>query len=237
VRARALIAFSLFAGCHRASPPPSCAALLAVASEGSCHEGEARLAAARETLANGEPACLRVLADAEGHDRTVTAVLVAEAFDPAWLADPSPRVRRAAVSSLAVSPRPDGLALARGALADPAAEVRAEALGVIARLGPPATAVEAAVAPLTADASPAVRGAAASALAAVKARGADDRLLALLDDPSEDVRVRAVYAVKELRLQAARAPLVRLREEPRPRVRDAAVLALGVLDRPGESSP
>ncbi len=108
--------------------------------------------------------------------------------------DPEPRVREAALASLATGPSPDALAAAEANLADDRwSFVKVQAIALMARAGASAD-VDHALGQALQDASARVRGGAVIALGQRRAASLAKDVRARLDDASEDTDVRAAAA-------------------------------------------
>jgi len=137
----------------------ACTTLLRVASAGSCHAAEQRLAAALQASAALGPAraaCLARLALSQARDRAITGVLLAQAPElPLWLGAPEAELRAVAVEALVQVPAEVGIPAALVALRDLTPGVRAAALHALARLAAPAdVVVRVAVRPATSIGKP-----------------------------------------------------------------------------------
>jgi hypothetical protein len=152
----------------------------------------------------GDHAAAQRIADAIAHDtdwpvRAHAAELGAQLDDArAALAaaahDPEPRVREAAMASLARSPAPDGVRAALEVLAgDPWPFVRTQAVALLAAAAP-AGGVDDALGAALADPSARVRGGAVLALGKHRSMAWRDKVRARLGDTGEDTDVRAEAA-------------------------------------------
>jgi HEAT repeat protein len=119
-------------------------------------------------------------------------------------ADPEPRVREAALRTIAAARARSGEAAARARLADdPWTFVRTAAAGALASL-PPSPTAEESLAKALSDRSPRVRAAAVGALAAHRATAKAPALVERIDDAKEDIEVK-VAAARALGQMCARS--------------------------------
>jgi HEAT repeat protein len=108
--------------------------------------------------------------------------------------DPEPRVREAAMQSMATTLVPGAVDAARGVLAaDAWSFVKVQAIAVLGR-AQPSPELDAALAGTLKDASPRVRGAALVAIGRRRISTLHEEVRGRLDDPGEDADVRAAAA-------------------------------------------
>ncbi len=169
-------------------------------------------------------------------------IAAAEAALAAAVEDPEPRVREAALRSIALAHLKSGEAHAIKRIGeDPWTFVRMAAAGAIAAL-PASAASDRALAGALKDPSPRVRASAILALAAHRATGQAEALLERLDDGEEDleVRIAAARALGQICARMATNRLVKLAasgaspvaSEDERAVGMAAIDALGRLHPP-----
>ena len=197
----------------------------------------------------GDRAAAQRIADAVAHDtdwpvRARAAELagpIAEARSvlPAAARDPEPRVREAAVASLARAPTTDGVKVALDVLPrDPWPFVRAQAVALLAAAGSAGMVDDALGAALT-DASARVRGGAVLALGKHRSMPWRDRVRERLGDTAEDADVRAEAAwslgamcdsgsIESLTKLARNLPVAGVTEEAR-QLGLAALIALAAM--------
>ncbi len=113
----------------------------------------------------------------------------------AAVADPEPRVREAALRTIAAGKIPSGVDAAASALAnDTWTFVRVAAADALGEIATDSGAVQSALARALRDGSPKVRAAAVTALGNLRATKQADEIRERLDDGKEDVEVRALAA-------------------------------------------
>jgi HEAT repeat protein len=173
--------------------------------------GMAALARAKESRA---VAPLKAILAGQGHPWVRGRALVALAGilgdavadnALALASHPAPELRAAALEALSLTGSPRALAAVEAHLADPAAPVRRQALLAFARLQKDKAWER--IAPLAADADPAVVCGAAAALVYVGTPEARQALVGLLAHKQEDVRIAAARALRETRDPEAILPL------------------------------
>jgi HEAT repeat protein len=170
----------------------------------------------------GDHAAAQRIADAIAHDtdwpvRAHAAELAAQLDEakPALAAaarDPEPRVREAAIASLARTPTQDGVRAALEVLAGDAWPfVRTQAVALLAA-GGPAAAVDDALGAALSDPSARVRGGAVLALGKHRSMPWRDKVRARLGDAGEDtdVRAEAAWALGAMCDAGSADPLTRL---------------------------
>jgi HEAT repeat protein len=162
------------------------------------------LAPLAELARVGDRAASSHIADALAHDaewpvRARAAELAARLPDAQHALagaarDAEPRVREAALASVAQSPSPDGVRAAADALAaDPWPFVRAQAISVLSAAGPTPQ-IDDVLGQALADPSPRVRGGAILAIGKHHAMAWRGKVRDVFAEPSEDVDVRAEAA-------------------------------------------
>ena len=173
-----------------ASPPVRARYLVLGPLEALAHAGDAAAAArvAKAVVSDSEWVVRARAAGAAAGVPQASAALVAAARDPA------PRVREAALQSLAASRSPEAIPVAKAVLSEDGwSFVRAQAVAVLAN-APSTPDVDRALGRALRDLSVGVRGATVAALGRRRSLAYRDGVRERLDDGNEDAEVRAAAA-------------------------------------------